>query len=95
MKFEKEHHSALSEFLIERALCNPMQIGHYLFWHLKAEMHNMDICERYGLILEEYVLHCGAYGKELLYQQKLLDALLEVWYSLSLSLLSLFIYIYL
>ena len=36
VKAERHNHSTLSRFLIERALKNPYQIGHFLFWHLKV-----------------------------------------------------------
>eukprot|EP01084_Bolivina_argentea_P245031 410355_1 len=46
-----------------RALHNPFQIGHYLFWHLKSEYHdnNCEFLERYGLLLAEYLLHLPYY----------------------------------
>lgn len=46
---------------MRRALGNPHQIGHFLFWHLKSEYLdklelNRYYLERFGLYLEEYLL---------------------------------------
>lgn len=65
LKFEPYHDSPLSRFLIERAIRSPYEIGHYFFWHLKAELHEPSNAERFGVILEEYLSHCGRYSKEL------------------------------
>ncbi len=46
LQFEPHHDSALSRFLLRRAAQQPLQIAHYLFWHMKAEMHNADMSER-------------------------------------------------
>lgn len=51
-----------------RSLRCPNLIGHIVFWHLKAEMHVPEIAERYGLLLELYLEHCGAHRDELLLQ---------------------------
>ena len=42
----------LVEFLLERALSH-QHVGHYLFWHLKAEMKVVGLTA--GLILEAYL----------------------------------------
>mmetsp|Transcript_33348 Transcript_33348/g.65547 ORF Transcript_33348/g.65547 Transcript_33348/m.65547 type:complete len:1035 (-) Transcript_33348:316-3420(-) len=65
LKFENYHNSALSRFLIERAIRSPLAIGHYFFWHLKAEMHTLQHAERFGVVLEEYLSQCGRYAHEL------------------------------
>lgn len=65
LKFEPYHDSPLKRFLIERALSNPMNVGHYFFWHLKAEVHASHCCERFGLILEEYLTYAGRFTLEL------------------------------
>jgi len=59
LKNEVHHSSFLARFLIIRGLSNPYQIGHYLFWHLKSEYHDMNLewAERFGLLLKEYLLH--------------------------------------
>ncbi|RZF40704.1 hypothetical protein LSTR_LSTR007995 [Laodelphax striatellus] len=43
----------LVEFLLKRAL-NNQKIGHFLFWHLRSEMHVASVSVRFGLILEAY-----------------------------------------
>ncbi|KYQ89458.1 phosphatidylinositol 3-kinase [Tieghemostelium lacteum] len=59
IKHEPYHDSALSRFLIQRALNNRAVIGHPLFWHLEAEIHNPKISERYSLVLETFLKGCG------------------------------------
>ncbi|ETO25978.1 phosphatidylinositol-4,5-diphosphate 3-kinase, partial [Reticulomyxa filosa] len=68
LKYENHHDSALSRFLIRRGLKNPYQIGHYLFWHLKAEYHSLEVCERFGLMLEEYLKYAGEPSRQLFIQ---------------------------
>lgn len=65
LKFEAYHDSPLSRFLISRALAAPMVVGHYFFWHLKAEVHAPHCCERFGLVLEEYLSFAGRFTAEL------------------------------
>eukprot|EP01060_Flectonema_neradi_P013553 TRINITY_DN20313_c0_g1_i1.p1 TRINITY_DN20313_c0_g1~~TRINITY_DN20313_c0_g1_i1.p1 ORF type:complete len:1132 (+),score=183.74 TRINITY_DN20313_c0_g1_i1:61-3456(+) len=55
LKYEPYHYSALARFLLRRCIRSPHQIGHQVFWHLKAEMSNSAVQERHGLILEEYL----------------------------------------
>lgn len=47
----------LVKFLLKRAL-NNMNIGHYLFWHLRSEMQVASVSIRFGLILEAYCRGC-------------------------------------
>jgi phosphatidylinositol 3-kinase len=65
LKYEAAHDSPLARFLMERALMNPPLIGHLLFWHLKSELHLIEIYERYGLMVEEYLRGCGTHRAEL------------------------------
>jgi Phosphatidylinositol 3- and 4-kinase/Phosphoinositide 3-kinase family, accessory domain (PIK domain)/PI3-kinase family, ras-binding domain/Phosphoinositide 3-kinase C2 len=65
LKFEPYHDSPLARFMIERSLRNPYQVGHHFFWHLKAELASPDFCERYAVILEEYLSHAGQHTREL------------------------------
>lgn len=69
LKYEPHHDSPLARFLVRRALANPDEVGHYFFWHLKAEMHVAAICERYGLILEEYLRFAGSVRRRDLMRQ--------------------------
>lgn len=68
LKFERFVDSALSRFLLRRALRAPAVIGHRLFWLLKAEMHIPEIADRYGALLDTYLRHCRA-RQELGHQQ--------------------------
>ncbi|GAB5356900.1 hypothetical protein AAMO2058_000328200 [Amorphochlora amoebiformis] len=66
LKYEAYHDSPLSRFLIMRALRNPMMIGHFLFWHLQAEMSFAPTFkERYQVILELYLSMAGRHTYEL------------------------------
>ncbi|GMH94167.1 hypothetical protein TrST_g4028 [Triparma strigata] len=75
LKFEPFHDSALSRFLLRRALSNPTLIGHIFFWLLKAEMHVDVVRERFGCILDLYLRNCGthrlALGHQLLVMKRL------------------------
>jgi len=62
---------ALAHFLLERAWKNK-RIGHYLFWHLRAEMDNPEVALRFGLLLEIY---CRGSPNHMLELQKQMDAM--------------------
>ena len=70
LKYESFHDSALARFLLRRALRSPHLVGHQLFWCLKAEMHLPEVCERFGLLLEEYLRCCGPHLHELVLQHE-------------------------
>lgn len=53
IKHENYLECELVNFLIVRALHN-RKIGHFLFWHLRAEMHVPAVSVRFGLMLEAY-----------------------------------------
>ncbi|TRY82502.1 hypothetical protein DNTS_013819 [Danionella cerebrum] len=53
LKYESYLDCHLTSFLLERALANK-KIGHFLFWHLRSEMHVSSVSLRFGLILEAY-----------------------------------------
>ena len=55
LKYEPYHYSALARFLLKRSVGNPYQIGHAVFWHLKAEVTNPAVAERHGLLIEEFL----------------------------------------
>ena len=71
--------SALSRFLLTRALRNPVVVGHRLYWYLTAEMGVLDADEatrtRFGTLLELLLRHCGPYRYELGQQAFLLSKL--------------------
>uniref|UniRef100_A0A8C2X6A4 phosphatidylinositol-4,5-bisphosphate 3-kinase n=1 Tax=Cyclopterus lumpus TaxID=8103 RepID=A0A8C2X6A4_CYCLU len=53
LKYESYLDCDLTTFLLERALSN-WRIGHFLFWHLRSEIHVASVSLRFGLILEAY-----------------------------------------
>lgn len=53
LKYESYLDCELTIFLLERALIH-RKIGHFLFWHLRSEMHVPAVALRFGLILEAY-----------------------------------------
>jgi phosphatidylinositol-4,5-bisphosphate 3-kinase len=75
VKFEPFHYSPLLHFLLKRALEYPKRIGHYLFWLLKSEMNDPYFKERYGLLLEQYLLRCGPIKSSLVLQDYLVKTL--------------------
>eukprot|EP00163_Fabomonas_tropica_P026300 TRINITY_DN477_c0_g1_i2.p1 TRINITY_DN477_c0_g1~~TRINITY_DN477_c0_g1_i2.p1 ORF type:complete len:1361 (-),score=382.34 TRINITY_DN477_c0_g1_i2:229-4311(-) len=78
LKYEAYHDSALARFLMMRALRNPADIGHLFFWHLKSEMHMLEVVERFGLMLEEYLRGCGVHRGEILKQNEVLNRFGEI-----------------
>ena len=68
LKYDPYHDSALSGFIMKRALRNPSYIGHLFFWSLKAEVHIVEIRERYSLLIDEFLRGCGLYRKQLTQQ---------------------------
>ncbi|XP_072257769.1 phosphatidylinositol 4,5-bisphosphate 3-kinase catalytic subunit gamma isoform isoform X3 [Pyxicephalus adspersus] len=59
VKFEPYHDSALSRFLLKRAL-RSKRIGHFLFWFLRSEIaQSMHYQQRFAVILEAYLRGCG------------------------------------
>ena len=55
LKYEKNHDNALARFLLEMAIEYPITIGHEFFWHLRSEMFNQDVQQRFGLYLEIFM----------------------------------------
>ncbi|XP_051965614.1 phosphatidylinositol 4,5-bisphosphate 3-kinase catalytic subunit beta isoform-like isoform X2 [Xyrauchen texanus] len=53
LRYEPYYDCALSRFLLERAQSS-RKIGHFLFWHLRSEMHISAISVHFALILEAY-----------------------------------------
>ncbi|CAG5011875.1 unnamed protein product [Parnassius apollo] len=64
----------LSVFLLQRAFSN-MTIGHFLFWHLRSEMHVPAVSVRFGLMLEAYCRGCQDHINSLMRQITCLDKL--------------------
>ncbi|XP_063531233.1 phosphatidylinositol 4,5-bisphosphate 3-kinase catalytic subunit delta isoform [Cydia strobilella] len=64
----------LALFLLQRAF-NNMTIGHFLFWHLRSEMHVSSVSIRFGLVLEAYCRGSQDHVDTLLRQISCLDKL--------------------
>jgi Phosphoinositide 3-kinase family, accessory domain (PIK domain)/Phosphatidylinositol 3- and 4-kinase len=80
LKFEPFQDSALSRFLLRRAVRNPRDVGHVFFWLLQAEMHMKEVSERYGAMLEQYLRNCGDYRTELGHQMFVMSRLEQTAY---------------
>ncbi len=65
LKYEPHHQSALSEFLLERALKNPRVVGQSLFWLLKSNLSNVNSHERFYLLMERFLMTCGKFKNDL------------------------------
>uniref|UniRef100_A0ABD2XJG3 phosphatidylinositol 3-kinase n=1 Tax=Trichogramma kaykai TaxID=54128 RepID=A0ABD2XJG3_9HYME len=74
LKHENYLSCELTEFLLRRAL-NNQRIGHYLFWHLRSEMHVGSVSVRFGLILEAYCRGSQDHMRGLFKQMECLDKL--------------------
>lgn len=74
LKHENYLSCELTEFLLRRAL-NNQWIGHFLFWHLRSEMHVGSVSVRFGLILEAYCRGSQEHMKTLFKQMECLDKL--------------------
>ena len=55
LKYEKNIDNALARFLIEKSIEHPITIGHEFFWHMRSEMSNQDVQQRFGLYLEVFL----------------------------------------
>ena len=64
LKYEPYLNCSLALTLLEKSLWNA-HIGHFLFWHLRAEMHLPELSVRYGILLEAYCRGAGAYTQQL------------------------------
>uniref|UniRef100_A0AAR2JDK6 Phosphatidylinositol-4,5-bisphosphate 3-kinase n=1 Tax=Pygocentrus nattereri TaxID=42514 RepID=A0AAR2JDK6_PYGNA len=75
LKYESYLDCDLTTFLLERALSNK-KIGHFLYWHLRSEMHVSSVSLRFGLILEAYcrgsIYHIKSLMKQVGRAEKLL-----------------------
>lgn len=71
--FETCHFCALGELLLERALQNPQIVGHSLFWALRGQLHVKATAERFGLILEQFLLLCGNFRDQLLSEVRFVE----------------------
>jgi phosphatidylinositol-4,5-bisphosphate 3-kinase len=76
--FETCHFSALGELLIERALQCPQIVGHSFFWALRGQLHVKATAERFGLVLEQFLMLCGNFRDQLLDEVKLVRYLQDL-----------------
>uniref|UniRef100_A0A8C1J8V5 phosphatidylinositol-4,5-bisphosphate 3-kinase n=1 Tax=Cyprinus carpio TaxID=7962 RepID=A0A8C1J8V5_CYPCA len=72
LKYESYLDCDLTCFLLKRALANK-KIGHFLFWHLRSEMHVPSVSLRFGLILEAYCRGSIFHIKSLMKQNEALN----------------------
>lgn len=78
LKYEAFHDSALSRFLVRRALMNTKLLGNSFFWLLKAEMHIKDVQARYAVMLQQYLINCGSHRAHLGHQAFVMKRLEQV-----------------
>ncbi len=78
LKFENHVDSALSRFLLRRALTNQKLIGHIYFWLLHSETSNRDVSKRFIILLQVYIRNCGAHRIELGHQMFVMKRLEHV-----------------
>lgn len=81
--FETCHFSALGELIIERSLQNPQLVGHSLFWALRGQLHVKATAERFGLILEQFLMLCGNFRDVLLSEVNYVKYMMELASKLS------------
>ncbi|XP_023685988.1 phosphatidylinositol 4,5-bisphosphate 3-kinase catalytic subunit delta isoform [Paramormyrops kingsleyae] len=72
LKYEPYLDCELSKFLLQRSLSN-RKIGHFLFWHLRSEMHVPSVGLCFGLILEAYCRGSIYHMKALMKQNEALN----------------------
>jgi CRP-like cAMP-binding protein len=65
LKFENYVDSALSRFLLRRALRSKNLIGHMFYWQLQSEIHNPDVKKRFVVLLQIYIRNCGHHRTDL------------------------------
>ncbi|KAM5125878.1 LOW QUALITY PROTEIN: phosphatidylinositol 4,5-bisphosphate 3-kinase catalytic subunit delta isoform-like [Callospermophilus lateralis] len=74
LKYKSYLNCELTQFLLDRALAN-QKIGHFLFWHLRSEMHVPSVALRFGLIMEAYFRGSTHHMKVLMKQAEALSKL--------------------
>ena len=77
VKHDPYHSSPVGKFLLSKAQENTV-IGHYVFWHMKAEMHVPDVRERYAILLHSYLMQCGAFRLTLRDQNAAQESFLSI-----------------
>ena len=77
LKYEPYLDNPLSNLLLRRALLNK-KIGHFFFWHLKAELHSQAVWVRFGLLLESFCRGLGPHLRPLIKQVEAMDKLTKL-----------------
>ncbi|KAF2078509.1 hypothetical protein CYY_000134 [Polysphondylium violaceum] len=77
LKYEPYHDTKLSRFLLKKAILS-RSIGHAFFWYLKSDLHVDSISERFGILLESYLIASGMHRGELLKQLVVIDYLTDI-----------------
>lgn len=81
LKYEMNHDSYIAKYLLKLAIRYPLTLGHSLFWHLRVEMHNPNVQQRFGLNLEVFLNKIGRNVRQIFEEQSLLiKSLLKVAY---------------
>lgn len=73
--FELRHNSALENFLIKRALADPYEVGHQLFWCLRSQLPILPYRERLKLVIERFAMRCGNYRRVLATEVRVMQVL--------------------
>ena len=77
LKFEAHHSSFLADELLKRALESPRVVGHAYFWALNASLYDKFSFERLYLHYERFLFLCSDYRKELYFQTKINDIVVD------------------
>jgi len=77
LKYETYHDCELSRFLLKRAIRN-RRVGHFLYWFLKSEIHNAQVSERFGLILEAFLKGGSEARDAIVAQESVTSGLMEI-----------------
>ncbi len=67
--------TCLSNVLLKRSIQNPEQVGNLFFWYLFGEYNDLKYCERFRLLLKEYLSHSVNHAKQLFVQNVFLKKL--------------------
>ena len=79
LRYEPYLDCALTRFLLRRAVASPNLLGHFFFWYLKSELHNVETFERNGLLLEAFLRALTPNQRiQLGLQNQLVNALLDI-----------------
>lgn len=78
LKYEQYHDSALSRFLLRRAISSPERIGQTFFWFLRSEMHIKEIRSRNKVLTDIFLKSVGSYRTDLGHQMLVVQRLEEV-----------------